>query len=613
MSQKIHILSRQLANQIAAWEVVERPLSVVKELVENSLDAGATEITVRLEEWGCKLIEVRDNGSGISPEDMKIVLEKYSTSKISNIQDLYNVASFGFRGEALASISSVSEFTLISKTVENIAATKIFTQGWEEIEFSEVSGDIGTTITVENLFFNTPARLSYLKKARTEYSKIYDFLWKMSFAYPEVHFQLFHDGKQIFSFPPIKKPSSRIYEIFWNDVYENLLEVSYEFDGMSCTWYITDPKISFPNKNRQVIFVNQRLITSPIVAKAISDAYNRFIPHGTSPSYVLFLSLDPTQVDVNVHPRKMELRFAAEQSVFRSVYHGVKNTLEKVSLIEDQSHRNSSHNLSPESPHTNSFTKREDTNHRSQSSQQTQYYTGSGTKFKNYSPYKNTQANPAQHAIDFSAEILWNSQGNISWGESENFIWYNDSPLWKIIGQVHNSYIVVETPDGIKILDQHALAERVIYEKLASSAYSPKSQGVIWGIWVQVSSIEYEKFENNSEVFFGMGFEIEAFPGNILMVYSVPDFLKKENIEKTLQKILSDMSSIGSKSLDEIRHKIWAYTACRSAVKFWDPLSMQEMQQLLIDASLDYSATCPHGRPVVWEMSLDELQKKYER
>lgn len=611
MTQKIHILSKQLANQIAAGEVVERPLSVVKELVENSIDAGADEIIVRLEEGGCRLIEVQDNGEWISPEDLELILEKYSTSKIENIQDLYQIMSFGFRWEALASISSVSEFSIISKTADMPSGKKLFSQGGESQDIIDVACDTGTKVRVENLFFNTPARLSYLKKPRTEYMRIQDFLGRMTLAYPDIAFQLFHDERQIFSFPANQDPKQRIYEIFWNDVYENLLEISHEFDGICLSGYITDPKVSFVNRNRQVIFVNGRLITSPIIAKALSDAYNRFIAPKEFPSYVLFLSLDPSQVDVNVHPRKMELRFAQEQSIFRSVYHGVKNALERVSLVSEWS-QDLSPNLSWQAPssHTISYPQPPSSKEKEVTPQ---YYTGSGTKFKNYSPYTNTQANPAQEAMSFSKAILWT--GSLAQQEeSPNILLAeNETPLGKIIGQVHNSYIVVETADGIKILDQHALAERVIYEQLANAAYIPKIQWLLGGIPISLNMQEREACETYKESFEQMWFEIEIFPWGSIMIQAVPDFVSKKNIEKVFREILDDISSEGSKSLDEIRHKIWAYTACRSAIKFWDPLNMMEMKQLLIDASLDYSATCPHGRPVIWEMNLEELQKKYER
>lgn len=608
MSHKIITLPKQLANQIAAGEVVERPLSIIKELLENSIDAWATSIEIILENWGIDLIEVRDNGTGIESSDLSKALEKYSTSKISSLEDLHKVMTFGFRWEALASISSVSQFTLSSKTSEALWWKSIFTSGGDVFEESDVAHNVGTTIRVENLFFNTPARLNYLKKPRTEYLKIHEFVQRMALSNPKISFRLEHNDKTVFDFSINASLKERIYSIYGADFSENMLELSHEFGWVHISGFITDPKISFWNKNRQVLFVNGRLIQSPLVFKAISDAYNRFIAHGTYPGYVLFINLDPTQVDVNVHPRKMELRFANESTIFRSVYHGVKNILEKVTLVES---------ASPESEAMPSFSwieSKVDNFKTQRFTQWENYYTGSGTKFKNYSPYKNTQANPSQAAIDFSKAVSWNDDEVFVREETSSFTTdLHETPLGRIIWQVHNSYIVVQTASGMTILDQHAVAERVIYEKLAHSAYTPKVQKILWGIWVNLTMSEQEVLETYSEDFINMWFEFDILSHNSVMITAIPDFVKKQNIEKIFKEILWDISWVWSKGLDEVRHKIWAYAACRSAVKFGDPLSLFEMNALLKDASMEYSATCPHGRPVVYDINLEDLQKKYER
>ncbi len=612
MTQKIITLPKQLANQIAAGEVVERPLSVVKELVENSLDAGATQIDISLKNGGIDEIVVKDNGAWILWEDLPLALEKYSTSKIQTIEDLYEVMTFGFRWEALASIASVSEFTISSKTLDSISAKQIITSGWEITSEAKVAQENGTHIKVENLFFNTPARLAYLKKPRTEYLKIQEFIQKVALIYPHVWLSLTHDQKGVYNFPIGQSIRERIYEIFWWEFSENMRELSHEFSWVRVSWYITDPKVSFKNKNRQLLYVNKRVIQSPMIAKAVFDAYNRFIPHGTQPWYILSIDVDPTQVDVNVHPRKMEVRFAWEATIFRSVYHGIKDELERVSLVwnikaPEETYSTWSHTLKESSKNSFWGVKQE-------------YYTGSGTKFKNYSPYKNTTTNPSQASIEFNKQILWWNQH--SWGSTsyslnaENNHQTQDlreTPLWRIIGQVHNSYIIVETSTWLQILDQHALAERVIYEKLSNSSYTPKVQWLLWGIWMHLIVSEIEVLEAYIEDFENMGFEIEILSNNNILISSIPDFMSGQNIEKSFQKILSDVSGVWSVWLDEIRHKIWAYTACRSAVKFWDKLSIFEINKLLHDAAIDYSATCPHGRPVVYDISLDELLDKYER
>ena len=598
MPQKIITLPKQLANQIAAGEVVERPLSVVKELIENSIDAGATRVEVFLENGGKTLIEVRDNGVGIEKNDLAQAVEKYSTSKIKNLEDLYSVMTFGFRWEALASIASVSDFTLSSKTQGQVAGQSMhISLEWEKQVFERWMEE-GTIIEVKNLFANTPARLNYLKTDRTEYVKILECIEKMALAYPEISFTLTHDHKKTLHFTQWAKIEERIHEIYGEEFHSNMRKIIHEFSGISLTWYVSDPKISFGNKTRQNLYVNKRAISSAMISKAIFDAYNRFISPKTYPGYVLFLDIDPTRIDANVHPRKLEVRFADEQSVFRSIYHGIKNELERVSLVGNP--RQSPHLWTP-SP----LEEREAT------SVTPKYHTSSGTKFKNYSPYTNTLPNPAQAGLDFNKEVLWKTHSD---GDTHIQSWgIHDTPLGKIIGQIHNAYIVVETTDGIQILDQHAVAERVIFEKISKSWYTPKVQQLLWGIGLHLSVSEWEILENYSEVFREMWFEIDILTQGNIMIHTIPDFMWKTNIEKIFMHILSDVSQVWSKSLDEVRNKIWAYTACRSAVKFGDPLSVFEMHALLRDASLDYSATCPHGRPVVYDIDLEELQKKYER
>jgi len=616
MPQKIITLPKQLANQIAAGEVVERPLSVVKELVENSLDAGASQIDIFLQNGWIDEILVKDNGAWIAWDELLLSLEKYSTSKITSIDDLYSVMTFGFRWEALASISSVSYFFISSKTAECQSAKRIISEWWDSIKEEIVAHEVGTSIKVSHLFYNTPARLVYLKKPRTEYLKIQDFIQKISLIYPNIWFSLSHNDSQVYNFSPQQGIKSRIYEIYGEQFSENLLNLSHEFSGVRVSGFLTDPKISYKNKSRQLLYVNNRIINSPMIAKAIYDAYNRFIPHGSQPWYILRIEVDPTQVDVNVHPRKMEVRFAQEATIFRSVYHWVKDELERVSLV-------SSPDFSSTSPHTWILSplgekevivsplssKGEGLGVRGQ------YYTGSGTKFKNYSPYKNLQSNPSQASINFSKQILWSDTTDrfTHTTASHTTTDVRETPLGKIIGQVHNSYIIVQTLWGIQILDQHALAERVIYEKLSSSSYAPSTQWLLSSVWMHLTTWELEILETHTQDFQNMWFDIEILSRGNIIISAIPDFMNKQNIEKIFQDILGDISNSWSKWLSEVRHKIWAYTACRSAVKFWDSLSIFEISKLLHDAALDYSATCPHGRPVVYDISLEELLGKYER
>lgn len=615
---KIIKLDKKLSNQISAWEVVERPISVVKELVENSIDASATQIKIEIKNGWIDEIVIIDNWEWIEVDDFPLVLEKYSTSKIKTVEDLHNIMTFWFRWEALASISSVSNFSLISKTPSSSFWNILRLIDSEIQDIQNHPSEVWTKIIIENLFYNTPARLNYLKKAKTEYSYILEFLNQISLSYPSIWFEFVSDDKTIFKYKPWEDLRTRIYSIFWDDFYNNLIELEYKIPWITISWYISDPKVSFSNKNKQVLFVNNRIIKSPIIFKSITDAYNRFIPHSSFPWYVLNIKIDPTQVDVNVHPRKMEVRFANEQEIFRGIYHAIQSKLEKTTLLPNKTFSENKWDLE-ESKDFNTYNKVEIENPKN-------YYVWSGTKFKSYSPYKDTSHNPQQvkieDSINFSKMLLWDT--DIEPEMKEKVIPKQDfNPLdlhhtlvWKIIWQTFNSYIVVETQDSLKILDQHALAERIIYEKLVSNQYKEKTQRLLLPFTINLSPKDISTLEEDKEIFLEMWFDFEFISWTSIILTWIPDFIKKENLENIFESIISDISSFKtwkSKTMQEVRNKIFAYTACRSAVKFWNKLNLFEINKLLNDSVLDYSSTCPHGRPVVYEINLSELKGKYER
>ncbi|MCP4523991.1 MAG: DNA mismatch repair endonuclease MutL [Candidatus Gracilibacteria bacterium] len=614
---KIIKLDKNLANQIAAGEVVERPVSVVKELIENSIDAGATNISVEITEGGTEQIVITDNGYGIEQSDLPLVLEKYSTSKISSLEDLQNVLTFGFRGEAIASISSVSEFEIQSKTADQSSGYSLKYNNGQSGQIQSIACKNGTKIIVENLFYNTPARLNYLKKPRTEQNHIQDFLQQVSLSNPEIGLEFIADGKKVFKYQQDENIKTRIYSIYGKDFSENILELEVNIYGIHIHGYISDPKVSFGNRNKQSLFINKRVVKSPLISKAISNAYNRFIPHNCFPAYILNIDIDPTQVDINVHPRKLEVRFANESSLFKGVYAALFNKLEQVTLLSTEINTSdSSGELSNTMPGSYIPNNREITN---QGNTAPQYYTGSGTKFKSYSPYKDVTPNPNQgnisSAINFSKATL----GNNTIEDTGPVLGSNDlheTKLGRIVGQMHNSYIIVQTKEGMQILDQHALAERVIYEKLVKSQYKSKTQGLLIGESLYLKGGEFDILEENKETFIEMGFDLEILSAGNIIVNGIPDFIKKENISQIIQGILSDIGSHNfskSQTLEEVRNKIFAYASCRSAIKFGHKLNLFEMNKLLNDAVMDYSATCPHGRPVIYEIDLQELQNKYER
>lgn len=628
MSQIIK-LDKNLTNQIAAGEVVERPVSVVKELVENSIDAGASQIKVEIIEWWIKSIIITDNGSGIDKEDLEIATEKYTTSKIKSLDDLYNVMTFGFRWEALASISSVSEMKITSKTSISDFWNLLIINWWEKQEITKTASENGTKIEVNNLFVNTPARLNYLKKARTEYSNIQEFMQNIALSYPQIGFEFISDWKEIFKYKANEDLKTRIYNIYGDEFASNILDIDFTMSGMKVSWYISSPSVSFQNRNRQVIFVNNRIIKSQLIYKAINDAYLRYIPHSSYPAYVLNLEINPTIIDVNVHPRKQEIRFASESEVFRCFYHAVADKLEKVSVVGWDYINNPSPTL-PLSLMEGSRTENASLRLKgscpqdwwgSNQNNSPKYYTPSGTNFREFSPYKEVNLNPAQSSIEasmnFSREILGTGTTEAtSTGTDYPSNDLNDTKLGRIVGQMFNSYIIVESPDkSMLILDQHALAERIIYEKLYKKKGEIKSQRLLIAENISLTAKERELIIDNQNTFVDIWFDFEFMAGTSLILNSIPDFINKQNAKEVFLSIIQDLENWTAKikTLEEIRNKILAYTACRRAIKFGNKLSIFEMNKLLNDAVLDYSRTCPHGRPVAFEINLEELKKKYER
>jgi len=602
---KIETLSKQLANQIAAGEVVERPISVVKELVENAIDAWAKSIEIEIEASGKRRIIIIDDGEWIEKSDLEKVGEKYSTSKIKSLEDLQKVLSFGFRGEAIASIASVSEFFIFSRKRDADTAYKLSLKEGER-NISPIAFESGTKVVVENLFYNTPARLNYIKTEKTEYAHILSFLEQIALAYPEIGFRFLSDGREVFRYRSGESLRDRIYHIFWEEFLSQMQELSFSSGGITIQGYISDPKYHFLNKNRQILFVNKRIIKSPIIYKSLSNAYNRFIPHNTFPAYILGVELDPTSVDVNVHPRKQELRFADEQSIYKAFYHAVQSRLEKTSLVaEDTSFFEEKKYFSPDA---------------SQKEIPQKFYTGSGTKFKSYSPYKDIQTNPKQWVIesakDFSKELLNFSSYKEDVQSEEKEFDLHITPLGKITGQVFNSYIVVEAEKKIKIIDQHALAERILYEKLVQQKNKEASQTILFWQSIRLRPEEQSILEQYKDIFEEMGFSFEFLSSWIVMLNAVPDFLKSEDKEAIFLWVIDDIGEFNrqkSLNLEEIKNKIKAFTACRSSVKFGNKLSLFEMHKLLVEASSFYASTCPHGRPAIFEMTQDELKDKFER
>ena len=609
----IKVLPEHLINQIAAGEVVERPASVVKELVENSLDAGAKRITVEVNGGSDDFLRITDDGFGMEPEDARMALERHATSKIVSSDDLFNIRSLGFRGEALASIASVSNFILQTKKRDLMHGTMIVCDGGKLKKVKAMGCVDGTSIEVRRLFFNTPARKKYLKNDATEYGHILDTLTGLALANHEVCFRLVHDDKLVFDLPATEDRIVRAAEILGRQVTDCFIPVFYGHSAIGLEGFIGKPVIARSNRRGQHLFVNGREVASHVLSYAVRQSYFSLLPKEKHPVFLLFLSVDPALVDVNVHPRKLEVRFADEKEIFRIFVSACKKALEKHVLApvfsSDDGIANSDLGLQADfgaAREHSGVMKAPDKPLVSEVAPSLQVVSGADDSvLENF---------PAGRALDNRSEIPLQSELPVHGG----FALYRAAERAGLselepLAQMDNSYILCKQGEALVILDQHAAHERVRYSQLLTEFEQKQKsvQPLIAPLQLELSAREVALIEDNKELFEGMGFEIEPFGGNTYSIFAVPGYLVKHDIGAALRGLLDDISDYGEKGdFQKRKERALVFAACRSAVKFGDPLSKEEQKSLCEKLmQLDLPYTCPHGRPTMFSISFDELEK----
>lgn len=602
----IKVLPESLINQIAAGEVVERPASVVKELVENSIDAGARSIVVELKDAGKSFIKIIDDGCGMIAEDLELALQRHATSKIRDEADLWKIKTMGFRGEALASISSVSKMIIRSKTAADLAGTEIQSVGGEIKLKQEVGMAAGTQIEVYDLFFNTPARQKYLKQDSTELGHVTSSLNMIALAHPELSFKLVHNEKVIFDLARSSDLISRVADIFGKATSEAMLPLFYGGTAFQIDGFIGKPLLSRSTSQHQYFFVNGRPIQHFLLANTIKTAFHSMLMENKKPVFILNIKIDPALIDVNVHPRKTEIRFEDQQSLIKVVYGAVKTALEKNILIPKgftESQRYMSDN----------FPKDEVGGGRGGSALEN--VTGGQSwkiKMQNglFEPENAIKSLPGQTlanelGVDFDEDLMKTREAG---GLKLNM---------KPISQVFNSYIVAENEDGLVLIDQHAAHERVRYEELISQFENQEKsvQPLLMALQMELSNEEVSMIKDSLDIFNGLGFEIEPFGGNTFILHAVPAFLAKENMEEVVKGVLDDiLNQKNTSKMHGRSEEILTYMSCRSAIKFGQKLSLLEMQSLIMQMEkLKRPYTCPHGRPTMVSLTMDELGKMFGR
>ncbi|MDD9890317.1 MAG: DNA mismatch repair endonuclease MutL [Gammaproteobacteria bacterium] len=602
---RINLLSQRLANQIAAGEVVERPASVAKELLENSLDAGADRIEIDLEQGGVKLLRVKDNGRGIVKDDLALALSRHATSKIANLEDLENIGSLGFRGEALASISSVSRLAMLSKSSEDDTDNgwKVETEGQNmDAKLAPVAHPRGTTVEVRDLFFNTPARKKFLKTEKTEFSRIDEVFKRMALSRFDVQFTLQHNQRSIHKLLPAKteqEQQRRVALVCGPAFVENSVHIDVERAGLRLWGWVSLPTFSRSQADLQYFYVNGRIIRDKLVTHAVKQAYRDVLFHGRHPAYVLYLELDPAIVDVNVHPTKHEVRFRDSRLVHDFLFSSLHKALAEVTPSDRMTSNSDAGELSAVELTGSEMAQEQPFVHQNPLSLREPPAPAYGT---------DRQSMPG--AIASVQDQLAVIQ-KLSSADAEV------PPLGYAVAQLHGVYILAQNKEGLIIVDMHAAHERITYERMKTACEKEelKMQPLLVPLSIAVSQAEANCADEQQKLLLNLGIELERASDEAIVIRQVPSILKDSNIEQMIRDVLSDVLEYGSSDrIQAHQDALLSTMACHGSVRANRHLTIPEMNALLRDMeATERSGQCNHGRPTWIFQSIDELDKLFLR
>ncbi|MGB9812371.1 MAG: DNA mismatch repair endonuclease MutL [Thermovenabulum sp.] len=598
---KIRVLDEEIAQKIAAGEVVERPASVVKELIENSIDAKAKSIHVEIKDGGKKLIKVVDDGEGISSDDVLLAFQRHATSKITKLEDIFIVKTLGFRGEALPSIAAVSKVTMLTKTKDENIGTKCIVVGGKVEYFDEALSKEGCCLIVEDLFFNTPARLKFLKSSSKESAFISEVVTKYAIGHPEISFKLKIDGKEIFTTSGngnIKEVFAKIYGI---EEAKNLIEVKKHFGVLEIEGFLLPPHYARSNRSYEIFFVNGRYIKDKNLSLFLEKGYSTFLPNGKFPIAIIFINIDESYVDVNVHPSKTEIKFKDEYKIFDSLYLTVKEALKGDILIPKETLSKDKGYLQEES-----------------------------ITFLEKLQNKNEKFTiKREYFYDFEDKIEKKPNNEIDNLFKENSNLYNTAELiknevikkcqeksqlireYKIVGQLFNTYVIFEEENNFYLIDQHAAHERILYEMYLNYSKSFVVQELLVPQIFKLTYSEMEFFKTTVDIFKSNGFDVDIFGDDSIIIRAVPFTFGIPKEPSYIKEVLDELKEEG---FPKDKEKIIASLACHSAIKAGEKLNIEEMDKLikmLLKTENPYN--CPHGRPTIISFSLYELEKKFKR
>ena len=619
----IHLLSSETVNRIAAGEVIEKPASLVKELIENSLDSGADSITVDIQNGGISFIRVTDNGSGFMKDDIPTAFLRHATSKIRQESDLSHIESLGFRGEALASIAGVSKVELITKRKEDFLGSRYLINGGEEVEFSEIGCPDGTTFMVRDLFYNVPARRKFLKSAVTEAGYINECVNRFAVQRPDVSFSLMSQGRTLLHTSGNGDRKDAVYAVFGRMIADNLIPVSYEGKTVSISGFLGKSAINRGNRNYEMIYVNGRQIRSAILYKAVEDAYANYMMQHRYPFTVLLFEINPEEVDVNIHPAKMDVRISDQETILAEITSAISDFLRKSVLIPDMEPVTEKKEM-PERPpeafeavrirQEAAYKAPEDAEARE--AYKTPDYTTSVREAYNPKPDVNIPTPALQtepyHFTEENEDVKHEQPSFLD----TDFQKMRDEVSFRIVGQVFKTYWIIETNDQMYIIDQHAAHEKVNYERFvkAMKDEQPASQTLFPGIVFSLSIREEEVLNRYSDSLQKIGFTIEHFGGRDYRITAVPVCLYRIDAKDYFISVLDSLSENGTSVRPEQVYETLASMSCKAAIKGNQRISEMEAEHLFKELlTLENPFHCPHGRPVIISMSQTEMERKFKR
>lgn len=661
MSAKVQLLDQNTSNQIAAGEVVEKPASVVKELVENSLDAGADTVEVSIFAGGTEFIRVRDNGSGMDEANARMAILRHATSKIVKADDLLTLHTLGFRGEALPSIASVSHFTLLTREAGAEFATRITLDGGEDMDVESMGGDVGTTITVKDLFYNVPARRKFLRTVNTEGRYISDILSKIALSRPDVHLVLTRDDKEVINTPGSGDLVDTIASLYGKEVTRELLTVDYAQDGITLKGFISRPTLLKGTRQWQTLFVNGRCINNRMVSKAIDHAYQSQIPKAGFPFAVLNIGIDTHLIDINVHPQKSEIKFGDESAVYRAVYHGLCQALTQpmagksegdgtVALAQPGFRKREpvaagsgqNRGTAPEEkplfqggdrgyqPRTSAFG-------RSYASSPSGSYgqpvwkvsdaISEETTEKFFAAQRREDPVPGAEGAGEGAGIPLEEDGGpapdgtaapasdeaLTEEARDGALSSGVDLIWPL-GQVDRVFIIAQSETALYLIDQHAAHERIMYDKFIRQQQEIPSQQMLIPLFLNVTRPDVDLIEEYREEFLKLGVDVEPAGETSLRVSALPADVESSQAEGFIEDILKLLSENKKIKTSDLRESVLHYAACHSAIRAGEVLNIRQMRQLILELlNTEHPFTCPHGRPCMIQLTSDELYHMFKR